>query len=225
MKVSVVIPAFNEEKYIENCLQGLMVQIEKPDEIIVVNNNSTDKTVEVVKKYPVTLINETQRGITPARNVGFNAAHYEIIARCDADSIPPPDWIKKIKEDFTNYKIDGLTGNFDYYDLPIRTNQHIFPNLYLKSMKVLLRGNETFVGFNMALKKEAWEKVKNEVCLDDKKVHEDTDLSIHLVKHGYKIMKDKTLIMKTSARRIKRRPHSFFLEYPTRMLKTLASHI
>ena len=51
MKVSVVIPVYNEEKYIKNCLESLMKQEEKPDEIIVVDNNCTDETINIVKKY------------------------------------------------------------------------------------------------------------------------------------------------------------------------------
>src|ERR1035437_9820650 len=89
MKVSVVIPAYNEEKYIGACLDSLMDQKEKPDEIIVVNNNSTDNTAKIVKKYPVRLINEEQQGMIPARNRGFNEAKFEIIARTDADTILP----------------------------------------------------------------------------------------------------------------------------------------
>ena len=59
--ISVVIPAYNEEKYIENCLKSLLSQEEMPDEIIVVDNNSTDQTSKIVKKYPVTLISEKKK--------------------------------------------------------------------------------------------------------------------------------------------------------------------
>jgi len=53
MKVSVVVPAYNEEAYIGNCLESLTNQKVKPDEIIVVNNNSTDATVKIAKRFPV----------------------------------------------------------------------------------------------------------------------------------------------------------------------------
>ena len=110
MKVSVVIPAYNEEKYIKDCLTNLINQEEKPDEIIVVDNLSKDNTAEIVKKFDVTLIEARSQGIAQARDRGFNAAKNEIIARCDSDSIVPPDWIKKIKLNFSKNKIDALSG-------------------------------------------------------------------------------------------------------------------
>src|SRR5690348_7890348 len=102
--ISVVIPAYNEEDYIENCLKSLMRQEVMPDEIIVVNNNSTDRTEEIVKKYPVILITEKKKGTIAARNAGFDMAKGNIIVRTDADTVVPTNWIKKIKEDFQDTK-------------------------------------------------------------------------------------------------------------------------
>jgi glycosyltransferase involved in cell wall biosynthesis len=225
MKVSVVIPTFNEEKYIGKCLESLEKQIDEPDEIIIVDNNCTDRTIEIAKTFNVRIVKETTQGMIPARNAGFDAAQYEIIARCDADAILPVDWIKTIKENFSNSQIDGLTGPFEYYDMPLTSNNVVMSQLYLTSLKIMLRGNDALFGSNMIIKKSAWEAVSNDVCLDDKKVHEDVDLTIHMVKKGFKIKKDPKLLIKTSARRIKNKPHSFFIEYPIRMAKTFAIHI
>lgn len=226
MKVSVVIPTYNEEKYIEKCLQSLSDQTEKPDEIIVVDNNCTDRTVELAQHFEkVHIVKETTQGMIPARNTGFNAAQHDIIARCDADTILPSDWIQRIKADFEEKNIDGLTGPITFYDLPSSKNNAFVSKIYSTSLKIILRGNEIFFGPNMILLKSVWEEVKHEVCIDDKKVHEDVDLSIHLIKHNKTIYHDKQLLIKTSARRIKNKPHSFFIEYPLRMAKTLAIHI
>src|SRR5258706_15392459 len=109
MKVSVVVPAYNEEKYIRACIESILNQEEKADEIIVINNNSTDKTVDILKQYPIKIVNETEQGMIQARNRGFNEAQYEIIARTDADTIVPPDWIAKIKKNFENEKLVALS--------------------------------------------------------------------------------------------------------------------
>ena len=71
MKVSVVIPSYNEEKYIGRCLEGIALQIEKPDEVIVVDNNCTDKTVEIAEKFGATIIKEKKQGMTliPEQNI------------------------------------------------------------------------------------------------------------------------------------------------------------
>src|SRR5690349_17720342 len=98
--ISVVIPAYNEEDYIENCLKSLMRQEVMPDEIIVVNNNSTDRTEEIVKKYPVIVITENKKGTIAPRKRGFGMAKGNIIVRTDGDTGFPTNWVKKIKQDF-----------------------------------------------------------------------------------------------------------------------------
>lgn len=220
MKVSVIIPAFNEKKYIAHCLESLKQQEDKPDEIIVVDNNCTDQTIKIAKKYLVRIIKEKKQGIVFARNKGFNAAAGDILARCDADSILPPNWIKKIKINFKKNKIAGVTGPVVFYDLPLKAN---FSILYLKIMKFMQKG-ETLLGPNMAITKDIWLKIKDKVCVDEKKVHEDIDLAIHILKEGGKIKYDWGLIANISGRRIKKKPQSFFIEYPIRAIKNIYFH-
>ena len=223
MKLSLIIPVYNEEAYIGACLESVMRQTEKPDEVIVVDNNSTDRTVEIVTHYPVRILPEKKQGMIPARNAGFNAAQYDIIARCDADGVLPEDWVARIKQNFTELDIDALCGPLVYQELPIHNT--VVPNLYLDTMKVLQFGNETMVGPNMALTKRIWEKVRDKVCLDDKRVHEDIDLGMKIIQAGGKIHRDRKLIVFSSARRMKKHPLSFFVEYPWRILKTFVNHI
>lgn len=100
MKVSVVIPAYNEEKFIKKALKSVTNQLVDADEIIVVNNNSSDKTVEITRSFSVRIIDEKKQGMISARNTGFDNAKYDIIARIDADVQVPPDWIQRIKRNF-----------------------------------------------------------------------------------------------------------------------------
>ena len=225
MKISIIIPVYNEEKYIKICLENLVDQNEKPDEIIIVDNNCTDKTIDIVKKYkeklPIKIIKEKKQGIVFARNKGFNKANGDILARCDADSILPSNWVKKIKEYFLKNKIDGLTGPIIFYDLFLKTP--LFVKIYLYLMKILQNG-ETLIGPNMAITKNIWEKVKNEVCLEEKNVHEDIDLSLHILKKKGKINYDWNIIAYASGRRIIKTPFIFFINYPWRLFKTLFLH-
>lgn len=220
MKISIVIPAYNEEKYIENCLKSLKNQEEKADEIIVVDNRSTDKTSQICKKYTVKIIFEEKKGMAHARNKGFNSAKYEILARCDADTILPKDWIKRIKENFKKYKIDALTGPCFFHDFPLKYKNLSDNNIVLDLIKMLLNGRETMNGPNMALTKKIWDKVKKNVCTDDSKVHEDMDLALNIIRVGGKIKRDRNLIIATSARRILNKPLSVFGEYTIRGIKT-----
>lgn len=224
MKVSVVIPVYNEEKYIKNCLNSLINQSEEPDEIIVVDNNCIDKTIKIVKKYKnIRIIREAIQGMTPARNTGFNQAKYEIIVKCDADSILSPDWIKNIKNDFArNTDIIAVSVPMRLVDIGAIGRSTIPFYIYLFIPKLLV-GFYYLIGPGYALKKSAWNKVKSEICLDDKKVHEDIDISFHLKKHG-KIFHDGKNAVNSSARRIISNPFSFFGEYIYRFFKMYWDH-
>ena len=221
MNVSVVIPAFNEEKNIAKLIQSLLDQEEPADEIIVVDNNSSDETIQIVKRFPVGMVHESKQGITHARNKGFDEAKYEIIARADADTVLPTDWIKKIKNDFKKYKIDGLTGPIYYSET--HSQSTFYSNLYSFLVNLML-GTPVLFGPNMAITKAIWDKVKKDICLDDKRVHEDIDISIHITRLGGKIFIDKTLAIPTSARRLYKTPWSFFIEYLIRLIRMTLDH-
>lgn len=223
MKVSVVVPAYNEEKYITKCLDGLMKQIEKPDEIIIVNNNSTDHTVAIAEKYPVRIVHEQEQGMIQARNRGFNEAQYAIIARTDADTIVPPDWIKKIKETFADEKIVALSGPATFYEVPSDLTEMTAMQTE-KSYFILMKsalGHGCLLGPNMSIRKSAWEKIKNIVCMNNSDVHEDIDLSIHIAPIG-EIKNDNTLIVNSSFRRFKR--IASIIEYSYRVVKSIRKH-
>lgn len=221
MKISLIIPAYNEEKFIKKCLESIKNQTVSPDEIILINNNSTDKTLDIVKKFKVKIINEKQQGISFARNRGLNEAKYEIIARCDADCILPNTWIEQIKENFKNKKIDALGGPLYYYDIILPNKKIIVA--FIKFMKVIL-GHYPLIGPNMAVTKKIWNKVKDHVCNDNNLVHEDIDLAVHINKIGGKIGYDEKLISTISSRRLKNNPYSYFIEYPERWIKTIRHH-
>ncbi len=224
MRVSVVVPTYNEEKNIGRCLDSLINQEEKADEIIVVDNNCIDKTVEIVKKYQgVRIIKEKKQGIAHARNAGFNNATSEILARCDADAIMPPDWIKKLKRDFKEKKeIVAVAPFFYIFDMPSVSKSKLPGKAFYAISKLILR-TPSLVGPSMAIRKSAWEKVKDKVCVDDDRVHEDIDLSIHISRYG-EIYQDESIIFKLSGRRIKFNPLSFFVEYPWILVRMLYSH-
>ncbi len=218
MKISVVIPVHNEEKYIKQCIQSLLDQIEKPYEIIVVNNDSTDNTQEILEQFKeIKILNEHKRGIIEARDFGFNFASGDIIARCDADTICPKDWILKIKENLSEKEFVAVSGNTVFYDYWFANNNPVFTENLMKFCKLLF-GTYVIFGPNMAMTKEVWNKIKNETSKNPKAVHEDIDMALHIKKYG-KIKYDPSLFTKISARRLKENPFSFFIEYPIRLMK------
>lgn len=228
MKISIIIPCYNEEKYIEKCLQSIINQTKKPNEIIIVNNNSTDNSIKIIKQYKkkysfIKIINEKKQGIAYSRNKGFNYAFGDILVKCDADTILPLDWIKKTTEIFSkNKNIISYSNHFYLYDLFIFKKSNIFSYIY-QWISLKLYGHNVVNGPAYAIKKIIWEKIRNKVCLNDDEIHEDIDLSIHISKHGEIYIDDK-LFINISIRRMKQKPLSFFIEYPLIFIKMLKSH-
>lgn len=221
MNVSIVVPVYNEEKYLRNCLLNIFNQSELPDEVIVVDNNCTDSSMSIAAEFPVKIVRERKQGMIPARNRGFDTAKYEIIARTDADTIVPKNWIKLIKKNFTKHKIAAQSGPARFYRVPAVLQIANWPFVFYLKLLEQICNHECLFGPNMALRKSIWEKVKKEVCLEDKKVHEDIDLSLHIARYGL-IKNDYSLVVSSSPRRWKKLKPYF--EYSYRYIRTIKRH-
>ena len=102
--ISVIVPAYNEELWLEQCIRALQSQETSVlYEIIVVDNNSTDSTAEVAERLGVRVVHESRRGLSFARQAGQDAARGEIVAHTDADSAAPSDWIESIARAFEEF--------------------------------------------------------------------------------------------------------------------------
>lgn len=99
MKISVIIPVYNGEKYVAECLDNMMRQTYKDLEIIVVNDGSTDRSAEIAAAYPVRLISlEKNRGLSAARNAGINAASGEYLHFMDVDDAVNDEFYERLAE-------------------------------------------------------------------------------------------------------------------------------
>jgi glycosyltransferase involved in cell wall biosynthesis len=130
MNYYIIIPAFNEETFIGLTLQSLVDQTHKASKIVVVNDNSTDKTVEIVSKFTqknpsIQLINKTSEAIhLPGSKViqafqkGLDAIdnQYDIIVKLDADLILPSNYFEIIIEHFKSDSKIGMVGGFAYIE-------------------------------------------------------------------------------------------------------------
>lgn len=193
------------------------------DEIIVVDNNCTDKTVAIARQYPVKVIHESKQGITYARNAGFDAAIGDIIVRCDADNIVPSDWLKKIRGCFKNRSIVAVTGTIIFNKIQFAPQlAKLRQFFYIRLSKTLL-GIDVLCGANYALRRTIWKKVRNHVCLDDSSVHEDFDLAIHLKPYGRTLFAA-NLVVTTSGRKFSENPVYYTLDYAFRWFKTIIKH-
>lgn len=185
--LSIVIPVYNEEDLLGACLQSIAAQTIAPDEVIVVDNNSTDRSVEIARSFPfVKVVAESKQGIVYARNTGFDAVNSDIIGRIDADTILPRDWVARIKDYYANeeHMLRAVTGSGYYYNLHLPRLNGWAQSLPLFDLHRLIIGYGALWGSNMALPRLHWQKVRQMLCMRSD-IHEDHDLAFHLHEQGY----------------------------------------
>ncbi|GAA3706332.1 glycosyltransferase family A protein [Zhihengliuella alba] len=231
--VSIIIPAYNEERIIRRCVSAALEQTVPADEVIVVDNRSTDGTRAIVEQLMAErpqgtlrlLRQDTEQGLVPTRNAGLDAATGDILGRIDADSILEPDWVERVVSGFADPEVMGVTGPVHYYDMPLR-------RLGLKADDSLRRfalraasGRYHFLfGSNMALRASAWAVLRREACRDeDDELHEDIDLSVHMAQRGMLVRYVPELVAGMSARRLDDSPRAY-RSYVDRFERTYRAH-
>jgi glycosyltransferase involved in cell wall biosynthesis len=201
LTLSIVIPVFNEEDYLSDCLDSIAAQSEVPDEVIVVDNNCTDASTEIAGKYPfVKIIKETKQHQAFAQKTGFNLAGGEILGRIDADTVLPENWVKAVKQHFADDPdLQAVTGTPWPYDVfSKRLSAAIF--MFYHNLASWLAGRQMIWGANAAIRASAWRGIKDKV-LQRADIWEDYDLSL-LMNNEKAIKLAKNLEVGTSFRTI-----------------------
>ena len=194
MKISFVIPAYNEEERIADCLDSIMHEVDRTRfdadiEIVVVNNASTDGTRAVALRYPgVRVVDELAKGLVKARARGFAASTGELVANVDSDTIVPPGWTKKVIREFErDPNLVCLSGPLAYYDLSGREQfiAQLFQWFALVVHLVFrtLRIGAQVQGGNFVLRRAAWEHAGGfDTTIDF--YGEDADVGRRMIKQG-----------------------------------------
>jgi len=191
LRVSIVIPAYNEERHLEACLTSIAAQSKAPFEVIVVDNNSTDRTVEIARSFSfVRVVHERKQGIVHARNAGFDAAKGDIIGRIDGDTQLPQNWVARITTFYSEGHADEAWCGAGYlYNVRMARFISKLHSFFIGKFNLYLTGHYCLWGSNMALTARQWRAVRSEVCYR-KDIHEDVDLSLHLNEAGYEVAYD-----------------------------------
>lgn len=151
MEASVIIPALNEEEFIGDCLRSIRAQTVPPAEIIVVDNGSTDKTVEIARELADRVIIMPNMRIVTLRQTGADAAENPIIVSTDADTTHPDFWLEKLLRHFSDPNVVAVGG-------PIRPSvSGTMENLYAKGLSASASAG-FFSGANMAYRRDAFEQ-------------------------------------------------------------------
>jgi len=213
--ISIIIPAYNEEKYIGECLSSIFGQkMGEKCEVIVVDNNSTDATRRIASLWDITLISEPHPGVSAARNTGAITAQAKILYFVDADCRVPQGGLEKIFHAFLDdgtvnvvagpyvYDLDGFLPKFATESL------HYFSGYH--TVFKLLFGVSQFSGGNFAIRKHVLEQAggfDESICNQKIALPEDLDLAIKLHDLGInKMIYDTNYKIYSSFRRMKKSP-------------------
>lgn len=227
--LSVVVPAYNEELRIGACLDRLLQQTRPIDEIVVVDNRSTDATPEILERYrreypQIRIVAEPAPGLQAARRAGFDAATSTLVARTDADSLVATDWAERILGFF-----DGETGRefaaVSGLTLPSEgPARDLMRRIALAGLGKLKDGGEYrgVAGPNCAVRAEAWEQAKSHL-IDRVDTWEDLDLALALRECGLRKYLLPTMVVNTSIRQSRHSPWSN-RRYLTGGVRTARAH-
>ncbi|OGE26908.1 hypothetical protein A3C26_03915 [Candidatus Daviesbacteria bacterium RIFCSPHIGHO2_02_FULL_39_12] len=187
--VSVVIPAFNEEKYIENCLFSLLKSEQKTDinyEVVLVDNNSSDRTVQLAEKFKngmnLRIIHEKKQGRGAARARGFADAKGKMILSADADTIFYRGWIETLASAIKGDVI-AITTSCRVADLSKLSNKIL--NFCQPAAMILYRiliGHYWLSGFSFGILRSVY--IKSGGFNPSLQSMEDVDLSFRVAKLG-----------------------------------------
>ena len=118
LTITTIVCAYNESRLLPACLYSLRSQTRPPDEILVINNASTDDTGAVARAVPhVRVIDEPAKGLVRARETARRAAQTDIVAYIDADCRMPISWLERVERQFSKpHAPIAVTGPYRFYD-------------------------------------------------------------------------------------------------------------
>lgn len=182
---SVVVPVRDDAAQLRGLLACLAAQTEPPHEVIVVDNGSRDDTAAIAAAAGCRVIREGSPGIPAAAGTGYDAAHGELIVRCDADSRPGPAWIAAHRRAHTTARPGtvAVTGP-GWFSLswPARPLGPLLTLAYLGGYVLATGaalGHPPLFGTTMSMRRDWWATVRDDAARTAD-VHDDMDLSFRV---------------------------------------------
>jgi cellulose synthase/poly-beta-1,6-N-acetylglucosamine synthase-like glycosyltransferase len=189
-KLSIIIPAFNEEKNIKECLDSIFSSNYPKEklEVIVIDDGSSDNTVGIVKIYKgVKLLKQDHKGKSEALNLGTAESKHNFVLTLDADTIIEKDCIKEIVKPLSDNNVGATTGNSKVKNnmsiLGIFQNiEYHYNNLIRSSFSNLFNNGIWFFGALACYKKDVLKKIN---FFKKDTLTEDMDIALEIRKAGY----------------------------------------
>lgn len=184
--ISIVIPAFNAEKNIGACLDALRAQVAPGDEIIVVDDGSTDATRALAESRGVRVLAQANRGAAAARNAGADRARGDIVLFIDADSVPEARWLAKMIAPFADAQVAGVSGEKKTRQKNLWA-RYIQAEYDFKYDRIAAHRDIDFVDSSTAAYRREW-FLANDGFDATLMEAEDVELSFRLAERGYRMV-------------------------------------
>lgn len=188
IKVSIIIPAFNSQKTIQQTLQAVLNQSYDNCEVIVVDDGSTDMTRSIVESFSaVKYFFQRNAGPASARNLGAQRADGSVLFFTDADCIPRRDWVEASFKGFESDDVAAVAGSYGIandYSALARCIQNEIAFRHARFLPLFIRA---FGSYNCAIKKKVFEEVGGFDETYPFASGEDNDLSYKILKSNKRI--------------------------------------
>src|SRR3972149_2189459 len=190
MKVSVIVPAYNAQKTIGQCIDALLAQTYPREsyEVIVIDDVSADGTADIVRAYPVKYLYQRNQGPATARNVGAREALGEIILFTDSDCVPFDNWIAEMVKPFEDKEVVAVKGA---YKTKQKSMMARFAQLEFEERFEMLKNAESIDmvdTYSAAYRKDIFLQMGGFDPYFPVANNEDTELSYRMSKLGYKMV-------------------------------------
>ena len=192
MKLSVYIPCYNAGNYLEKSIQSLLAQTRPPDEILIIDDGSTDRTAQIASRFPVKLVrHERNMGLAAARNTAFRNAAHELVGAVDADVYPDKAWLEHLLVHFDDPRVVGTGGRLieAFRETPADAWRALQLCQDLGQKGIVIEGNslKCLGGFGTILRKSTVQEIGgyNENYRTN---FEDVDLNGRLVRAGHRLI-------------------------------------
>jgi cellulose synthase/poly-beta-1,6-N-acetylglucosamine synthase-like glycosyltransferase len=187
-KVSLYIPCFNAANHIKFCVEAVLRQNYPIDEVLIIDDASTDKVQEILAKMPVRIIRHpVNRGLASVRNTALKNAKGDFLASLDADCVPEQDWLERLMQHFSSNKVAGIGGKvLESYK---GSAMDLWRSVHMKQEWGSARTSSVsfLFGSNNVFRKSTLKKVDgyDETYINN---YEDVDISGKIKKAGYKLV-------------------------------------
>lgn len=177
IKVSVIVPVYNVEEYIEECIESIVNQTLKEIEIIIVNDGTKDNSMKKIEKYlsdsRIVIINKENGGLSSARNAGLKIARGEYVTFIDSDDFIKSTMLEELYNQSIGFEI--IFSELIFFDNNLK-KEKFYTNFYINKKINKLKGSYVFPEGNVVACGKLYERKflnKNNLFFKEGIIHED----------------------------------------------------